>query len=162
MPLVLLNQKSKANPFAFELRIGRMSGETWSCCLFMICCPLFPFANILPPHSPVYWNTTSLIGISLTQGPIEYSMTMKIYQPGKLISSEMTSLDLINLLNVMHFKQWFSIPWKVVQLWNSCNFTFFFVLVEYCTPLQSWALFRTLSITCIYMKTNISSPPISK
>ena len=48
MPLVLLNQKSKANPFAFELRIGRMSGETWSCCLFMICCPLFPFANILP------------------------------------------------------------------------------------------------------------------
>ena len=30
-------------------------------------------------------------------------------------------------------------------------------LVEYCT-LQSWALFRTLIITCIYMKTNISYP----
>ena len=51
---------------------------------------------------------------------LDVCFKMRKYQSGKSISS----LDFINLLNVVHFKQWFSIPWKVVQLWNSCNFTF--------------------------------------
>ena len=70
-------------------------------------------------------------------------------------------LTLCFFFNAVHFQTMIfngiSILWKVVKLWNSCNFTFFFVLVEYCT-LQSWALFGTLSITCINMKTNIYFP----
>ena len=71
------------------------------------------------------------------------------------------NVNIIFFFNAVHFQTMIfngiSILWKVVKLWNSCNFTFFFVLVEYCT-LQSWALFGTLSITCINMKTNISFP----
>ena len=68
------------------------------------------------------------------------------------------NVNIIFFFNAVHFQTMIfngiSILWKVVKLWNSCNFTFFFVLVEYCT-LRSWALFGTLSITCINMKTNI-------